>query len=90
MPNLSIEQRREILAAVNDQLLAGELTLGQAVYKIRSELYGMSQGQYAKFIGLSEKTLRDIEKGNTDSKLSVLSKVFAPAGMRITAQRKPG
>jgi DNA-binding XRE family transcriptional regulator len=89
MPNLSIEQRHAILTAINEQVMSGELTLGQAVHKIRSELYGMSQGQYSKFIGLSEKTVRDIEKGNTDPKLSVLSKVFAPAGMRITAQRKP-
>lgn len=86
--SLTPEQRRAILAAVNEQLIAGELELGQAVYKIRSELYGMSQGQYAKFIGLSEKTLRDIEKGNTDPRLSVLNKVFAPAGMKIIAHTR--
>ncbi len=88
MANLSIEQRRAILTAVNEQLISGELILGQAVYKIRTELYDMSQGQYSRLIGLSEKTLRDIEKGNTDPKLSVLNKVFAPAGMKIIAYSK--
>ncbi|GAC21769.1 hypothetical protein GARC_4832 [Paraglaciecola arctica BSs20135] len=46
----------------------------------------MSQTQYAVFIDLSAKTLWDIEKGNTDPILSVLSKVFRPAGMNIIAQ----
>jgi DNA-binding XRE family transcriptional regulator len=51
-------------------------------------LYCMSQTRYAAFIGISEKTLWDIEKGNTDPKLSVLSEVFRPAGMNIIAQAK--
>jgi DNA-binding XRE family transcriptional regulator len=88
MAELSPDERRAIIAAINQQLSEGRLSLGQAVYKIRAELYGMSQGQYAKFIGLSEKTLRDIEKGNTDPRLSVLNKVFAPAGMKMLAQSR--
>jgi hypothetical protein len=43
---------------------------------------------FAAFIGLSAKTPRDIEKGNTDPKLSVLSKVFRPAGTNVIAQAK--
>ncbi len=69
-------------------MITGELALGHAVFKIRSELYGMSQGQYARFIGLSEKTLRDIEKGNTDPRLLVLNKVFAPAGIKLIASTR--
>jgi DNA-binding XRE family transcriptional regulator len=71
-----------------EQKLPGGLTLGQAARRVRTELYQMSQTQYAAFIGLSAKTLRDIEKGNTDPKLSVLSKVFRPTGMNIIAQAK--
>lgn len=86
MHNLSVEERKTLLADINQNLLIGMLTLGQAARRIRTELYQMSQAQYAAFIGISEKTLRDIEKGNTDPKLSVLSKVFRPAGMNIIAQ----
>lgn len=88
MRNLSIEERKHLLSEINQCLLTGELTLGQAVRKIRTQLYTMSQAQYSASAGLSEKTLRDIEKGNTDPKLSVLNKVFKPAGMRIIAQSK--
>jgi hypothetical protein len=47
----------------------------------------MSQTQYAAFIGLPAKTLRNTLL-NTDPKLSVLSKVFRPAVMNIIAQVK--
>lgn len=62
MRNLSVEERKTILSNINQGLITGGLTLGQAAFKIRTELYSMSQNQYSKFIGLSEKTLRDIEK----------------------------
>lgn len=88
MRNLSAEERKNLLSEINQLLLTGELTLGQAVRKIRTKLYAMSQAKYSVFVGLSEKTLRDIEKGNTDPKLSVLNKVFKPAGMKIIAQSK--
>ncbi|WP_039990371.1 helix-turn-helix domain-containing protein, partial [Paraglaciecola arctica] len=74
------------MADINHNLLTGGLIQGQADRRIRTELYLMSQTQYAVFIDLSAKTLWDIEKGNTDPILSVLSKVFRPAGMNIIAQ----
>jgi DNA-binding XRE family transcriptional regulator len=88
MHNLTTQERKTLLADINHGLLTSGLTLGQAARRIRTELYQMSQTQYAVFIGLSAKTLRDIKKGNTDPKLSVLSKVFRPAGMNIIAQAK--
>jgi DNA-binding XRE family transcriptional regulator len=64
---------QNLIGRLNHNLLTDSLTLGQAARRIRTELYQMSQTQYAAFIGLSTKTLRDIEKGNTDPKMSVLS-----------------
>tara|TARA_R110002167_G_scaffold125472_1_gene305672 strand:- start:5720 stop:5950 length:231 start_codon:yes stop_codon:yes gene_type:complete len=74
------------MADINHNLITDGLIQGQADRRIRTELYLMSQTQYVVFIDLSAKTLRDIKKGNTDPKLSVLSKVFRPAGMNIIAQ----
>jgi len=85
VPNLSIEDRKVLLNDMNQQLLDGQLTLGKAIHQIRTQLYGMSQAQYSAFVGLSEKTLRDIEKSNTDPRLSVLNKAFGPAKMTIVA-----
>jgi DNA-binding XRE family transcriptional regulator len=88
MHNLSVDERKTLLANINHNLLTGCQTLGQAARRIRTELYCMSQTRYAAFIGISEKTLWDIEKGNTDPKLSVLSEVFRPAGINVIAQAK--
>nr|WP_241737583.1 helix-turn-helix transcriptional regulator [Neptunicella marina] len=49
----------------------------------------MTQTQYAKFIKVSDKTLRDIEKGNTDPRLSVLNKILAPGGFKVSAHFVP-
>ncbi len=72
MHNLTTQERKALLADINHSLLTGGLTLGQAARRIRTELYQMSQTQYAVFIGISAKTLWDLQKGNTDPNLSVL------------------
>ena len=87
MHNLTTQERKALLADINHSLLTGGLTLGQAARRIRTELYQMSQTQYAAFIGLPAKTLRNTLL-NTDPKLSGLSKVFRPAVMNIIAQVK--
>lgn len=46
----------------------------------------MTQTQYAKFIKVSDKTLRDIEKGNTDPRVSVLNKILAPVGFQLSVR----
>lgn len=51
-------------------------------------MYTMSKSQYSASAGLSEKTLRDMVKGNANPKLSVLNEVFNPTGMKIIAQSK--
>ena len=49
----------------------------------------MTQVQYAKFTKTSDKTLRDIEKGNTDPRLSILNKLLAPGGFKVSARFVP-
>ena len=83
------EKRREVLAKLESDLANNVITIGEVVKTIRTELYGMTQTQYAKFIKISDKTLRDIEKGNTDPRLSVISKVLAPGGFQISAKFVP-
>ncbi len=87
MARLSGEQRKEILAQLESDLVNNVITMGELVKQIRTQLYGMTQTQYAKFIKVSDKTLRDIEKGNTDPKVSVLNKVLAPGGFQLSARR---
>jgi hypothetical protein len=50
MHNLTTQERKTLLADINHGLLTGGMTLGQAARRIRTELYQMSQTQYAAFI----------------------------------------
>lgn len=87
MVNLTADERKEILANIENDLASNAISLGESVKLIRTKLYGMTQTQYAKFIKVSDKTLRDIEKGNTDPRLSVLNKILAPGGFQVSAHR---
>ena len=87
MANLTAEQRKEALAKIEENLANNVISLGEAIKQIRTNLYGMTQTQYAKFIKISDKTLRDVEKGNTDPRLSVLNKLLSPGGFKVSAHR---
>lgn len=89
MPNLSVNERKAIIDKLEQKLMEGDQHLGQIIKSIRTELYGMTQTQYAKFIKISDKTLRDIEKGNTDPRLSVVNKLLKPGGFQLSARKLP-
>lgn len=86
MSDLSAEQRKDILKKLETEIAHNKITLGELVKTVRTQLYGMTQNQYAAFIKVSDKTLRDIEKGNTDTRVSVLNKVLAPGGFTLSAR----
>jgi DNA-binding XRE family transcriptional regulator len=73
---------------LRQQLDSGGLTLGQAVQRIRTELYQMTQAEYARICKVSEKTLREVEKGKTDPRLSIIESLLSPGGFALSARLK--
>ncbi|RUO35942.1 DNA-binding protein [Aliidiomarina shirensis] len=86
MHNLSPDERKALIAQIDEALASNTISIGKAVKKIRTELYGMNQNDYAKFINISDKTLRDVEKGNTDPRLSIVNKLLAPGSFQVSAR----
>ena len=86
MHNLSPDERKALIAQIDEALASNTISIGEAVKKIRTELYGMNQNDYAKFINVSDKTLRDVEKGNTDARLSIINKLLAPGSFQVSAR----
>lgn len=86
MYNLTVAERNAIIQQIEQALQQKEISLGQAIKRIRTELYGMNQSEYAKFIDISDKTLREIEKGRTDPRLSIITKLLAPGGFQLSAR----
>jgi hypothetical protein len=57
MHNLSPDERKALIAQIDEALASNTISIGKAVKKIRTELYGMNQNDYAKFINITEREL---------------------------------
>lgn len=89
MTETSGQERLTLLSQIEADINSGAISLGEAIRRIRTELYGMTQTQYAAYTKVSDKTLREIEKGHTDARLSNLSKLLAPGDFKISARFVP-
>lgn len=78
--------QNDVIADICDKLNRAEITLGQAIYAIRTRLYQLTQADYARLCKVSEKTLREVEKGNTDPRLSIIERLLRPGGLALTTR----
>ncbi|MEO3877369.1 helix-turn-helix domain-containing protein [Rheinheimera fenheensis] len=76
----------DVIADICNKLNRAEITLGQAIYAIRTRLYQLTQADYARLCKVSEKTLREVEKGNTDPRLSIIERLLRPGGLALTTR----
>ena len=74
--------RQQVLIDLYMQYLLNEITLGQLLAYLRKNILGMSQEQYANLVGISRRTLTDIEQDKGKLTQSVLDKVFKPLGLK--------
>jgi DNA-binding XRE family transcriptional regulator len=78
-----IRQRGIILDELKEQLLAGSVTIGAAVKRLRTEVTGLRQEQFAGMCKISLRTLRQIEQDEGNPTIQTLNQVFKPFGMRV-------
>lgn len=76
-------ERRAATDKVIIALLRNEISSGQALKAIRVQIIGLNQDDYAKMVGISRKTLSDIENDRGNYKTNILDKVFKPAGLKV-------
>ena len=76
------QDRQQVLIDLYTQYLLSEITLGELLTYLRKNLLGMSQEQYATLVGISRRTLTDIEQDKGKLTQSVLDKVFKPLGLK--------
>ena len=81
-PNTPAQDRQQILIDLYTQYLLGKITLGQLLMHLRKNVLGVTQEQYAKLVGISRRTLTDIEQDKGKLTQSVLDKVFKPLGLK--------
>ena len=88
---LSPDEREAKLVAVVRQLLAEEINEGDALRILRRDVLGLSQEAYAKLVGISRRTLSDLERNRANITLDTMNRVYRPLGLRVgLLPRQPG
>lgn len=80
---LNMQQRQELRKKVILNLLLGHISQGQALRILRAEILGIKQADYAKAVGISRKTLSDIENDKGNYSVDILDTVFRPLGLQM-------
>ncbi|SEL66965.1 DNA-binding transcriptional regulator, XRE-family HTH domain [Pseudomonas sp. NFIX51] len=79
----TLEERGALIDNIQQELAAGRLPLGDAVRRLRSEVTGLHQSQFARMCRISLRTLIHIEHGDGNPTLKSLNAVFKPFGLQM-------
>ncbi len=86
---MDITERDRILTEIRTQLAAGDITIGQAVRRLRKEITGLQQARFAQMCKLSLRALRQLEQDEANPTMHTLNSVFGPFGMQVGIVSKP-
>ncbi len=86
---LNPDEREAKLVEVVRQLLAEEINEGDALRILRRDVLGLSQDAYAKLVGISRRTLSDLERNRANITLDTMNRVYRPLGLRVGLLPRP-
>lgn len=76
-------EREALLTTLAAQLVREEISSGQVLRQLRREVLGMSQTQYADLVGISRRSLSDLEADKASPTVALLNQVFRPLGLQV-------
>ena len=79
----TLEERGALIDNIQQELAGGRLPIGDAVRRLRTEVTGLHQSQFARMCRISLRTLIHIEHGDGNPTLKSLSAVFKPFGLQM-------
>ena len=84
---ITIDARALLIESIQEGLAQGTLDIGEAVRRLRVEVTGLHQTQFAKMCKISVRTLVHIEHGEGNQTLKSLNAVFRPFGLKMGVVR---
>lgn len=78
-----MDTRALLIESVEQGLAQGTLQIGEAVRRLRVEVTGLHQSQFARMCKISVRTLVHIEHGEGNQTLKSLNAVFRPFGLQM-------
>lgn len=76
--------REAALVALLKRFYSGDLSDGQLLRALRRDVLGLSQTRYATLVGISRRTLSDLEGDKGNVTLEVKNRVFRPLGLEVS------
>lgn len=83
MNELTPSQKERLLIELTTSLFNGEITQGELLRKLRADYLELTQDAYAKLVGISRRSLHEVESDGKELNLRTLNKVFSPLGFKI-------
>ncbi|GEK46075.1 helix-turn-helix domain-containing protein [Bisbaumannia pacifica] len=77
------DDREAALVTLLGQFYAGELTEGKLLRALRRDVLGLSQDRYAALVGISRRTLSDLEGDKGNATLELINRAFKPLGLEM-------
>lgn len=85
--SLTVIERTALIESIQQALAQGTLDISEAVRRLRVEVTGLHQTQFARMCKISVRTLVHIEHGEGNQTLKSLNAVFRPFGMKMGVVR---
>lgn len=73
--------RQAVIHAIIHDIMLGAISQGEALKKLRVELLGLRQDEYARLVDVSRKTLSDVENDKGNYSAEIINKIYKPFGL---------
>lgn len=83
LPMPTRDEQDTLRKIIAEQLLFGKITQGEALRQMRTEILFLNQTQFAKLVGLSRKTISDIENNRENCTVYAINQAFKPFGLSL-------
>lgn len=79
----SMQERQLAMNTIIRKLLLGDITQGQALKTLRSDVLGLQQDVFANLVTVSRKTLSEVENDRGNYTSEIINKLFKPFGLKV-------
>ncbi|MEG8692197.1 helix-turn-helix transcriptional regulator [Klebsiella variicola subsp. variicola] len=73
--------RQAVIHAIIHDIMLGAISQGEALKKLRVEILGLRQDEYARLVDVSRKTLSDVENDKGNYSAEIINKIYKPFGL---------
>lgn len=84
MKRMTGDERRVLVDNLLLALDRGEITLGKMLKQLRLQLTEMNQDEFAALVGVSRRTLSEIERDLANPSMDTVNRVYRPFALKLT------